>query len=260
MGTPFDITYVFDYFVKLLPSLRITLVIVAFSLLIGLGVGLIVALPRLYRIPVLQRFSQVYVSFFRGTPILIQLFLFYYGLPEMLKLVHLDVSKVPALYFVIFAYALNSGAYLSEAIRGAVVSVDRGQVEAAYAIGMTGYQSFARIVLPQALALALPVFANHTLAHLKDTSLAFSLGIMELTGKAQTLPTMSRHFIESYLSLAAIYFIICIVLEKLFAVVERRLFRHEGGSVKAGKAVGGLKRLSRRFPAGLDLPKEGARS
>lgn len=259
MGAPFDIAYVFDYFVKLLPYIRVTIVIVACSLAIGLGIGMLVALPRMYRVPVLQRFSQVYVSFFRGTPILIQLFLFYYGLPEILKLVSLDVSKAPKLIFVIFVYSLHTAAYLSEAIRGAVGAVDRGQVEAAYAVGMTGRQAFARIVLPQALGIAVPVFANLILAVLKDTSLAFSLGIMDLTGKAQTLPTISRHFIEAYLSLALIYFFICFALEKLFAALERKLLRHEGPSAQGARAVSGRKWLNRRFPAaGLELPKEGA--
>lgn len=227
MGASFDITYVFEYFVKLLPTLKITLLIVVCSITLGLGVGFIIALPRLYRIPVLQRFSQVYVSFFRGTPILIQLFLFYYGLPEILQLIHIDVSKVSALYFVILTYALNSGAFMSEAIRGAVAAVDRGQVEAAYAVGMTGFQSFSRIVLPQALAISVPVFANLVIATLKDTSLAFSLGIMEMTGKAQSLGGLARHFIESYIALAITYYIISFILEKLFILAEKRLLHHE---------------------------------
>lgn len=227
MGEPFDISYVFEYLVKLLPTLKITLLIVVSSIVIGLGVGFIVALPQLYKIPVLRRFSQVYLSFFRGTPVLIQLFLFYYGLPEILKIIHVDAAKVPALYFVILTYALHSGAYLAEMIRAAVGSVDRGQVEAAYAVGMTGFQAFTRIVLPQAMAISVPVFANLVIANLKDTSLAFSLGIMELTGKSQTLAVMSRHFVETYISLAIIYFIISFGLEKLFHLAERRLQRHE---------------------------------
>jgi L-cystine transport system permease protein len=225
MGASFEISYVFDYFVKLLPAINITLIIVASSIIIGLGVGFIVALPQLYNIPILKRLSQIYLSFFRGTPILIQLFLFYYGLPEMLKLISVDAAKVPALYFVILTYALHSGAYMAEMIRAAVGAVDRGQVEAAYAIGMTGPQAFIRIVLPQALAIALPVFANLVIANLKDTSLAFTIGIMELTGKSQTLAVMSRHFVETYISLAIIYFIISFVLEKLFRLLERRLLQ-----------------------------------
>ncbi|SFT16987.1 amino acid ABC transporter permease [Paenibacillus sp. BC26] len=257
MGAPFDIAYVVEYFWKLLPFIRISLIIVASSILVGLGVGFLVALPRLYRVPLLQRVSQLYASFFRGTPIIIQLFLIYYGLPELLKAVHIDVSKVSALYFVILAYGLHSGAYISEGIRAAVSAVDRGQVEAAYAVGMTGYQAFTRIVFPQALAISIPILANLVIATLKDTSLAFTLGVMELTGKSQTLPTMSRHLFESYIALAIIYFIISFFLEKLFYYTERRLLKHEAAIATAGKLPMGKKGLNRLLNAKVAWGKGG---
>ncbi|QHT62632.1 amino acid ABC transporter permease [Paenibacillus lycopersici] len=233
MGEKFDISYVFTFFPKLLSTLQTTLFIVAGALLAGLIVGFVVALPRLYKVPVLQRLAQIYASFFRGTPILIQLFLFYYGLPEVLKLAGIDVSRTPVLAFVILTYGLHTGAYVSETIRSAVTSVDRGQVEAAYSVGMSGFQAFRRIVLPQALAIAVPVLANVTLALLKDTSLAFSLGVMEMTGKTQTLATLTNHFVESYISLALIYLVISIVLERLLLLLERRLLRHEKRPVES---------------------------
>ncbi|SFB21785.1 L-cystine transport system permease protein [Cohnella sp. OV330] len=258
MGTSVDVSYVFEYFVRLLPSVGITLKIVVFSLLIGSAVGMLVALPRLYRIPVLQRLSQVYVSFFRGTPLLIQLFLIYYGLPELLKLVAVDVSRTPVLVFVVTAYALHSGAFISEAIRAAVGAVDRGQVEAGYAIGMTGFQAFRRVVLPQAIAVAMPVLGNLIIANLKDTSLAFSLGIMELTGKAQTLPTMSQRFFESYLALALLYFILSFVLEKLLYRLERRLLRHEATDGAAPSRVRRRRVKDGDASGRLNLTEEGA--
>lgn len=227
MGRRFDIAYVLDFIPKLLSYLQITLFIVGCSILLGLLVGFVVALPRLYNIPVLKRFSQVYVSFFRGTPVLIQLYLIYYGIPEMLKWIHLDVTKVPVLAFVIVTYALNSGAFISEAIRAAVGAVDRGQVEAAYSIGMSGYKAFGRIVLPQAVTVALPVFANMVIGNLKNSSLAFTLGVMEMTGKSQTLGVATQHFIEVYISLTLIYFVVSIVLEQLFLLAERRMQRYE---------------------------------
>jgi L-cystine transport system permease protein len=227
MGQPFDISYLWEFIPKLLPFLKTTLLIVAGSVLLGLVVGFLVALPRLYNIPVLKRVSAVYVSFFRGTPILVQLFLIYYGLPEFLKLIHLDVSKWNVLIFVIFTYTLNSAAFISEIIRAAVNGVDRGQVEASYSIGMTGYQAFTRIIAPQALSISIPVFANSVIALLKDTSLAFSLGVMDLTGKSQTLGLATQHFIEVYIDLSLIYLAISLVLERLFKKLETRLQRHE---------------------------------
>jgi L-cystine transport system permease protein len=259
LGKKFDITYVFIHFTKLLTCLNTTLSIVIFSMLIGLIFGLVVALPRLYKVPVLKRFSEVYISFFRGTPILIQLFLIYYGLPQLLLLIHINVSKAPVLAFVILTYALNSGAFLSEAIRTAVLSVDRGQVEAAYSIGMTGYQAFRRIVMPQALAIAVPVFANLVIANLKDTSLAFSLGVMDLTGKAQTLAQLTQHFIETYIALALIYLAVSLVLEKLFAMAERRLLKYEIQR-EFGKTQFGRKRLLvYLFPSEIKMQKGGSR-
>jgi L-cystine transport system permease protein len=227
MGYPFDISYLWEFIPKLLPFLKITLFIVACSVILGLVVGFLVALPRLYNIPVLKRISAIYVSFFRGTPILIQLFLIYYGLPEFLKLIHLDVSKWHVLIFVIMTYGLHSGAFISEIIRGAVNGVDRGQVEAAYSVGMTGYQAFTRIIAPQALSISVPVFANSIIGLLKDTSLAFTLGVMELTGKSQTLGSATQHFTEVYIVLSLIYLAISLVLERLFKLLETRLQRHE---------------------------------
>ncbi|QHW33382.1 amino acid ABC transporter permease [Paenibacillus rhizovicinus] len=233
MGAKFDISYVFTFFPKLLSTLQTTLLIAGGALLAGLIFGFIAALPRLYKVPVLQRLSQLYASFFRGTPILIQLFLFYYGLPEVLKLIGIDISRAPVLLFVIVTYGLHTGAYVSETIRSAVASVDRGQVEAAYSVGMSGYQAFTRIVMPQALAIAVPVLSNVILALLKDTSLAFSLGVMEMTGKTSSLATLTNHFVESYISLALIYLVISIVLERLLLVLEKRLLRHEKRAVES---------------------------
>ncbi len=227
MGAPFEIGYVFSFLPKLLETLGVTLLIVAGSLLTGLAAGFLVALPRMYKIPVLRTLSGIYLSFFRGTPILIQLFLFYYGLPEILKLVGLDLTRAPVMFFVILTYGLHTGAYAAEMIRASVEAVDRGQVEAAYAAGMTPYQAFSRIVLPQALGIAVPVFSNLVIALLKDTSLAFTLGVMEMTGKAQTLGALTQHFIETYIALAFIYLIISFTLERLLAAAERRLTRHE---------------------------------
>ncbi|MWC29631.1 amino acid ABC transporter permease [Paenibacillus sp. MMS18-CY102] len=255
----FEIVYVFEYLYRLLPSLGITLLIVGCSISIGTAIGLLVALPQLYRIPVLRRFSQVYVSFFRGTPILIQLFLFYYGVPEVLKAVQLDVTRTPALFFVILTYSLHSGAYISEVIRGAVTAVDRGQVEAAYAVGMNGFQAFSRIVLPQAMSISIPVFGNVVIGNLKDTSLAFTLGILDISGKAKTIGALSHRFIEIYLSLAVLYFIISFALQKLFDWIEKRLLRHEPAAAGLTKETRAKRSVFRKNKAAAKWRSEEAR-
>lgn len=237
MSRRFDMTYVFDFIPKLLAYLNITLLIVGSSILLGLIIGMVVALPRLYNVPVLKRVSQVYVSFFRGTPILIQLFLIYYGLPTILQWINIDISRVAVLYFVILAYALNSGAFVSEMIRASVSAVDRGQIEAAQSIGMSGYQTFTRIILPQALAISIPLFGNLVIGNLKDTSLAFTLGVMEMTGRSQTLGTATQHFVETYIALSLIYFVISMILEQGFLWLERRLHRHEAGAKQTSAVI-----------------------
>lgn len=246
MSNQFDISYVIDFIPKLLSYLHITLFIVVASILLGVVIGFVVALPRMYNIPVLKRVSQVYVSFFRGTPILIQLFLIYYGVPELLKLISIDLSKADVMVFVILTYSLHSGAFISEAIRAAVNAVDRGQVEAAYSIGMSSFQAFTRIVLPQALAISIPIFANLVIGNLKDTSLAFTLGAMEMTGKSQTLGTSTLHFVETYIALSLIYFVISTILERLFIAAERRLLRHEKQISGEEKLPGGRGILRRK--------------
>ncbi|MEK5057428.1 amino acid ABC transporter permease [Paenibacillus shunpengii] len=260
MGAPFDFSFIIDFLPKLLSTLGITLMIVTGSLLIGIIVGFLIALPRLYQLPVLQTCSKVYISFFRGTPILIQLFLFYYGLPELLMLIQIDMTRAPVLVFVILTYGLHTGAYMSEMIRAAVTAVDRGQIEAAYAIGMKGHQVFRRIVFPQALAIAVPVFSNTVIALLKDTSLAFTLGVMEMTGKAQTLGSITQHFIEAYIALALIYLVVSMTLEKTLLAAEHRLLRHElpDAEVRSKFRLLGRRRLSGSLTASGGMKKRGA--
>ncbi|MFC9775281.1 amino acid ABC transporter permease [Paenibacillus chitinolyticus] len=251
MGRRFEADYIFFFIPKLLSYLHITLLIVGSSILLGLIIGFLIALPRLYNVPVLRRISGVYVSFFRGTPILIQLFLIYYGLPELLKIVQVDVSKTPVLLFVILTYSLHTGAYVSEMIRSAVVAVDRGQVEAAYAVGMNGYQAFTRIVMPQALGIALPVFGNLVIGNLKDSSLAFTLGVMEMTGKSETLGTATQHFIEIYIALSLIYFVVSFILQKGFDAAEKRLLRHSRPLADTSGKTAARPNIFRRLQPGI---------
>ncbi len=227
MGKAFDLSLLGTFLPELLAYLPTTLLILAASLFFGLLLGLLLAIPRLYNIPVLTQLVVVYVSFIRGTPVLIQLFLVYYGLPAVLGLVHLDLSRADPLLFVIVTYALSSAAFLSETIRGSVNSVDLGQTEAAYAVGMTARQAFRRIVLPQALMVTVPNFANKVIGFLKDTSLAFTIGVMDMMGRGQTLISATAHALEVYISLAVIYYLVVIVLERLFAASERKLQQHE---------------------------------
>lgn len=125
--------------------------------------------------------------------------------------------------FAIATYALSSAATIAEVIRAGVNSVDAGQAEAAYSIGLSSRQTFLRIILPQALYQALPNFGNLVIGYLKDTSLAFSIGVMDMSGRGQTLITLSNHALEVYISLSIIYYLTAVLLEYSFKWIEKRV-------------------------------------
>ncbi|MDT0014734.1 amino acid ABC transporter permease [Listeria cossartiae] len=223
MDKAFDVKMIADFIPTLAGYLPITLYILALSLIFGFILGVILSLPRIYKIPVLNQFARVYISFFRGTPIMVQLFIVFYGIPALSSVFGVDLSQMDPLYAAIATYALSSAATIAEVIRAGVNSVDAGQAEAAYSVGLNGRQTFLRIILPQALYQALPNFGNLVIGYLKDTSLAFSIGVMDMSGRGQTLITLSNHSLEVYISLSIIYYITAVLLEYSFKWIEKRV-------------------------------------
>ncbi|BDG09842.1 amino acid ABC transporter permease [Anaeromyxobacter paludicola] len=229
-----DFGFMWEVVPDLLRVVPLTLQITAVSLALALLVGLATALIRIYRTPVLSQLAAVYVSFIRGTPLLVQIYLAYYGLPKLLAWLgerygwNVDVAGIPAITFIYFAFTLNVGAYSSESIRAAIQAIDKGQLEAALSIGMTPWQGMRRIVLPQALAVALPSIGNTAISLVKDTSLAFLVSVVELMGEAKILGARGLQFFEVYIVVALIYWVICIGIERVVAVLERRVRRFEG--------------------------------
>lgn len=226
MGSSFEPSLIVESIPKLLSYLHITIEILALSVGLGLLLGILIAMPRLYHIPILKEIVTVYISFIRGTPILIQLFLVFYGLPVIVGLFGIDITRMDPFYFVIVTYTLSNAAAFSEIFRGAITSVDYGQTEAAYSIGLTPLQNFYRIVFPQAFRVALPNIANASISSLKDTSLAFSIGVMDMMGRGETLISATMHAVEIYISLAIIYYVIVLIFERLFKWIERYLNRY----------------------------------
>ncbi|SOC40732.1 amino acid ABC transporter permease [Ureibacillus acetophenoni] len=226
MGSSFEPSLIVESIPKLLSYLHITIEILALSVGLGLLLGILIAMPRLYHIPILKEIVTVYISFIRGTPILIQLFLVFYGLPVVVGLFGIDITRMDPFYFVIVTYTLSNAAAFSEIFRGAITSVDYGQTEAAYSIGLTPLQNFYRIVFPQAFRVAFPNIANASISSLKDTSLAFSIGVMDMMGRGETLISATMHAVEIYISLAIIYYVIVLIFERLFKWIERYLNRY----------------------------------
>lgn len=227
MGKAFDPVLIIEFLPTLIKYLGVTLEIVLFSMIFGTIIGIIAALPKLFHIPVVRQIVTLYISFIRGTPILIQLFLVYYGLPALLNIWNIDITRMDALYFVIITYSLSHGAIFAELFRGAIQAIDIGQTEAAYSIGMKPLQSFFRIMFPQAIRIAFPNMANSIIGSLKDTSLAFTIGVMDMMGRGETLISSTAHALEVYISLSIVYYVIVLIFEKVFKISERYLNRYQ---------------------------------
>lgn len=189
------------------------------SFAIGLLLALAVALMRLSRIRAVSAVARVYVSVIRGTPLLVQLFVIFYGLPS----VGLTISPWPS---AIIAFSLNVGGYAAEVIRAAILSVPQGQWEAAQMIGMSRGLALRRIILPQAARVSVPPLSNTFISLVKDTSLASLILVTELFRKAQEIAAPSQQFMGLYIEAAAVYWVICLVLSSGQSVLERRLDRY----------------------------------
>ncbi|MCM3014882.1 sulfur-containing amino acid ABC transporter permease TcyL [Bacillus subtilis] len=227
MEKAFDMNMIGDFVPTLTAYLPVTLYILTLSLLFGFVLGLFLALPRIYNMPIVNQLAKVYISFFRGTPIMVQLFIVFYGIPALTGLIGIDTSKMDPFYAAVATYALSNAAAAAEIIRAGVGSVDKGQTEAAYSIGLSGSQAFRRIVLPQALVQAFPNMGNMVISSLKDTSLAFSIGVMDMSGRGQTLITSSNHSLEVYIALSIVYYAVAILFEWFFRVAEKRIKKNQ---------------------------------
>ncbi|MCY8929539.1 sulfur-containing amino acid ABC transporter permease TcyL [Bacillus subtilis] len=227
MEKAFDMNMIGDFVPTLTAYLPVTLYILTLSLLFGFVLGLFLALPRIYNIPIVNQLAKVYISFFRGTPIMVQLFIVFYGIPALTGLIGIDTSKMDPFYAAVATYALSNAAVAAEIIRAGVGSVDKGQTEAAYSIGLSGSQAFRRIVLPQALVQAFPNMGNMVISSLKDTSLAFSIGVMDMSGRGQTLITSSNHSLEVYIALSIVYYAVAVLFEWFFRVAEKRIKKNQ---------------------------------
>jgi L-cystine transport system permease protein len=198
-------------------SATIPLALVSFAL--GLVLALAVALMRLSRVRVVSAIAAAYVSVIRGTPLLVQLFVVFYGLPS----VGLTISPWPS---AIIAFSLNIGGYAAEVIRAAIQSVPKGQWEAAHMIGMDRATALRRVILPQAARVSVPPLSNEFISLVKDTSLASLILVTELFREAQQIAAFSQEFMVLYVEAAAVYWVICLVLSAGQTVLEKRLDRY----------------------------------
>lgn len=212
-----------DYFPSILSRFPITLLIVVVSVVGGAVLGLLLACARLFRLPLLKQLAVFYVSFIRGTPIIVQLFVIYYGLPLLLLPLGVDLTHWEKLFFVLVTYLLNDAAFMSELIRSAIESVPRGQVEAAWSVGLTTSQAYLRIVLPQAFRNATPALGVRVIGSFQATAMAFTLGIIDMMGMVKAIGTRTNRVLEGYVDVAIVFVVISFLLERFFAALNGRL-------------------------------------
>ncbi|MBK0000985.1 amino acid ABC transporter permease [Erwinia sp. S38] len=212
----FDVGYMLGIIPQILTYLPITLFISLCSIVLAtvLGAGLAVLLRG---IRPLALFAHLYISFFRGTPVLVQLLIIYFGLPQLFPV----LNSLSATHAVIIGLSLNSAAYLAEVFRAAIDSVDRGQWEASLASGLSHVNAARRILLPQACRNAIPAAGNIWIGLIKNSSLAFTLGVSELLAGGKLIATESLKFFEAYFAVGLVYWALTIVLSALQRQLER---------------------------------------
>ncbi len=214
---------------QLLPKLPITLLMTVVSAIIGLGLGFLIAVVKIRNIPVFTQICSVFVSFMRGTPQLVQLFLSFYGFPILVEWlaqktgVTANFNAIPALVYVFIAFGLNEAAYTSETFRAALLSVNKNEIEAARSIGLTNVQTMMRIILPSALIVALPNLVNSFISLLKATSLAFTVTIIDIMGQTRIIAGANLRFFEAYIAVALVYWVMCLLIEQVAKRIERKL-------------------------------------
>ena len=216
-------------FPKLIQHLPATLLCFLAPTFISLILGTIICRIRVGKKNVLYYIVSLFVSFFRGTPGLVQIYLFFFGLPKVFDLINVDINGWDAIAFYIIATCCNFSSFISEALRGAYESIDKGQIEAGYSIGYNRMQCFFRVFAPQTLQIALPNLKNLEIDLLKGTATAYVIGSMEVMGAAQYIISQHRGYGQIWVLLAAavLYFVINIVIELVFNRLTYFYSRHE---------------------------------
>ena len=211
----------------LIPGLKVTIPLTVCSFVFSMILAMFLAIVQVADIKVLKQISKLYIWIFRGTPLLVQLFIIYFGLPS----VGILLDAFPA---AVIAFGMNLAAYNAEVIRAAILAVPEGQTEAAYLIGLTYPQLMIRVVLPQAFPIAFPSLFNNLISLLKDTSLASSITIVELFTTSQQIAARTFEPFAMYCEAAVIYLIFCTILTWVQGFVEKRLVWETKSEEKKG--------------------------
>jgi L-cystine transport system permease protein len=224
MGEYFSFDRLKATFFPTLSGLNVTLGIMGSSFLLALTLGILLTVIRIKGIPVLDQLSRVYISFTRGAPIIVQLYLVYYGLPFLVETFFgININRWNKIIYVVLALGLNEASFFSEILRGSIQAIARDQMDAAYSIGLTWSQAFRRIIAPQALKIALPALVEELITLLQSTALAYMFAVPDVLGAARDVAGKVNHSLEAYTNAAGIFVVICLALECLSRSLSRSL-------------------------------------
>ncbi len=210
-------------FPSLLRGAVITVEVTTFSIFFGLILGTIAAFGKLSKRNVFKLPSIVYIDFIRGTPLFVQILLFYYGIPGLVTAATGEVFRIDPIIAGIVVCSINSGAYNAEIVRAGIKSVDRGQMEAARSLGMTDRQAMKDVIMPQAVKLIIPPLGNEFIALLKDSSLLAIISVHELSKNGMLYVSKTFAAFPTYISVALVYLALTMGISRILAYVERRL-------------------------------------
>lgn len=233
MSGGLNYTFLVETFFIALSGVPIALFITIVALLFALPLGFLLALTRINRIPVLHRFAQVYVSFVRGTPIIIQIFIVYSSVPLLLSSlftkfnIGMNVYDVNPIWYAFIVFTFNTTAVLIEVFRSALGTVNKGQLEAAQSVGLTNVQAYRRIIIPQALVVAMPNICTATVNLIKATSLGYAMSLQEITLKAKVAANVGYNYVEAYIDIFLVYLLLCSAVEYAFKLYEKRLSKYK---------------------------------
>jgi L-cystine transport system permease protein len=217
-----DASYILKYLPIVLKAFPVTLSLVGVSSVIGILLGLALAILRIEKPPVLNQIALVLISFFRGTPILAQMFVVYFGLPLIFQPFGINVSGWDKIYFLFITFGLNTAAFLAEVFRSSIIAVPKVQSDAATSIGLNRFQSYIRVIIPQSVIIAIPMLGTVIVSLLQESALAFTFGVLDPIGKVNALSRTMTHTLEGYIAAAIVFIIVAIIVEKAFGVLERK--------------------------------------
>ena len=231
----FDVSFLVKTFFLIWKAVPTTLLITVVSLAIGGILGFFIAMERVNKVKVLSQIGRAYVSIIRGTPVVLQILVIYSVVPSLLNVTlkasgsSVNIFDLNPIIYAFIVFSLNMAGTLSEVFRSALLTVNRGQLEAGLTTGLTASQTYKRIIIPQALTAAIRNLCNATVNLIKNTSLAFMMTVRDITAVAKIEASYGYNYVEAYLDILVIYVIICSLVQFLFKKWERRSSTYKGG-------------------------------